>query len=42
LNEKIDEDLKTAIKARDTMRISCLRMLKASVKITSSYEINPE
>ena len=32
LNEKIDEDLKTAIKARDRMRISCLRMLKASVK----------
>jgi uncharacterized protein YqeY len=32
LNKKIDEDLKTAIKAKDGMRISCPRMLKASVK----------
>lgn len=32
LNEKIVEDLKTAIKAKDQIRVSCLRMLKASMK----------
>jgi uncharacterized protein YqeY len=32
LNEKIAEDLKNAIKAKDELRISCLRMLKTSVK----------
>jgi uncharacterized protein YqeY len=32
LNEKIAEDLKEAIKARNALRMSCLRMLKASVK----------
>jgi hypothetical protein len=32
LNEKIVEDLRTAIKAKDEIRISCLRMLKTSVK----------
>jgi uncharacterized protein YqeY len=32
LSEKITDDLKDAIKARDTLRTSCLRMLKTSVK----------
>lgn len=32
LNEKISEDLKNAMKAKDELRISCLRMLKASMK----------
>lgn len=32
MNEKIAEDLKNAIKAKDELRISCLRMLKTSVK----------
>jgi uncharacterized protein YqeY len=32
LNEKIVEDLKTAMKAKDGFRVSCLRMLKTSVK----------
>jgi uncharacterized protein YqeY len=32
LSEKISEDLKNAIKAKDGLRLSCLRMLKASVK----------
>lgn len=32
LNEKIVEDLKTAIKAKNGFRVSCLRMLKTSVK----------
>ena len=32
LNEKIVEDLKNAIKSKDELRISCLRMLKTSVK----------
>lgn len=32
MNEKIVEDLKNAIKAKDKLRISCLRMLKTSVK----------
>ena len=32
MNEKIVEDLKNAIKSKDELRISCLRMLKTSVK----------
>lgn len=32
MNEKIAEDLKNAIKAKDELRISCLRILKTSVK----------
>ncbi|MDY6972240.1 MAG: GatB/YqeY domain-containing protein, partial [Thermodesulfobacteriota bacterium] len=32
LNQKIIEDFKDAMKARDAVRISCLRMLKASLK----------
>jgi uncharacterized protein YqeY len=32
LNQKIIEDLKNSIKARDKVRTSCLRMLKASLK----------
>ncbi len=32
LSAKIDEDLKTAIKAKDSLRVSCMRMLKTSVK----------
>jgi len=32
LNQKIDEDLKRSLKAKDKMRTSCLRMIKTSVK----------
>ena len=32
LHEKINQDLKEAMKAKDTVRLSCLRMLKSSVK----------
>lgn len=32
LTTRITEDLKGAIKARDEFRVSCLRMLKASIK----------
>lgn len=32
LDQKINEDLKNAIKARDSVRVSCLRMLKSSLK----------
>ena len=32
LNQKIAEDLKQAMKAKDTIRLSCLRMLKSSLK----------
>ena len=32
LEEKITNDLKAAMKARDTIRTSCLRMLKAALK----------
>jgi len=32
LNQKIVEDLKAAMKAKDKDRVSCLRMLKASLK----------
>ena len=32
LNTKIADDLKNAMKAKDSFRLSCLRMLKASVK----------
>ena len=31
LTEKIDEDLKTALKARDTLRVETIRFLKASL-----------
>jgi hypothetical protein len=30
--EQISEDLKGSMKARDELRVSCLRMLKTSVK----------
>ena len=32
LNQKIVEDLKAAMKAKDAARVSCLRMLKTSLK----------
>jgi uncharacterized protein YqeY len=32
LNQKINEDLKDAMKAKDSLRVSCLRMLKTSIK----------
>jgi uncharacterized protein len=32
LHQKITDDLKTAMKARDEARVSCLRMIKASLK----------
>ena len=32
LNQKIPEDLKEAIKTRDALRTSCLRMLKTAMK----------
>ena len=32
LNQKINEDLKDAMKAKDTVQVSCLRMLKTSIK----------
>lgn len=32
LNEKIVDDLKHAIKAKDEVKVSCLRMLKTAVK----------
>ena len=32
LDEKIVEDLKKAMKEKDTLRLSCLRMLKAALK----------
>jgi uncharacterized protein YqeY len=32
LKEKIDEDLKNSLKAKDATRTACLRMLKASLK----------
>ena len=32
LNEKILDDLKNAMKAKDSVRVSCLRMLKTAVK----------
>jgi uncharacterized protein YqeY len=32
LNQKIAEDLKEAMKAKDKVRVSCLRMLKTSLK----------
>jgi uncharacterized protein len=32
LSEQFDKDLKKAMKARDEIRVSCLRMLKSSLK----------
>jgi uncharacterized protein YqeY len=32
LNQKIAEDLKQAMKAKDSVRLSCLRLLRAAVK----------
>jgi uncharacterized protein YqeY len=32
MNQKINEDLKDAMKAKDSVRVSCLRMLKTAVK----------
>ena len=32
IEEKITNDLKTAMKAKDGIRVSCLRMLKTSIK----------
>ena len=31
-NQKINEDLKDAMKAKDSLRVSCLRMLKTALK----------
>ena len=33
LNQRISEDLKQAMKAKDSIRLSCLRMLRSSSKI---------
>jgi len=45
LASRITEDLKNAIKTRDELRVSCLRMLKASVKneqVRKGHELNEE
>lgn len=45
LNEKIVEDLKQAMKAKDSVRVSCLRMLKASLKnkqVEKRHELGDE
>lgn len=45
LNQKIAEDLKAAMKAKDEARISCLRMLKTSLKnlqVDKGRELNDE
>ena len=45
LADKIDEDLRGAIKTRDHLRVSCHRMLKASVKnekVKKGRELNEE
>lgn len=35
LTEKIDGDIKTAMKARETLKLSALRMLKAAISTTA-------
>ena len=45
LNHKIIEDLKVAMKKQDRLRLSCLRMLKASLKnrqVEKGRELNDE
>ena len=45
LVQKIAEDLKQAIKARDELRTSCLRMLKTAIKnaqVEKMHELNDE
>ena len=41
LNEKIADDLKDAMKNRDSFRLACLRILKSSIK-TKQVEIGRE
>lgn len=45
LSQKITEDLKTAMKAKDTIRISCLRLLKTAIKnkqVEKGKELNDD
>lgn len=45
LNQKIAEDLKDAMKQKDSLRLSCLRMLKTSIKnmqVEKRSELNDE
>ena len=45
LNQQITEDLKNALKQKDNIRVSCLRMLKAAVKnmqVEKRRELNEE
>jgi uncharacterized protein YqeY len=45
LSQKIPEDLKEAMKARDAFRTSCLRMLKAALKnkqVELGHELNDD
>lgn len=45
LNQKIADDLKEAMKARDSLRLSCLRMLRAALKnlqVEKGHELDEE
>ncbi len=45
ISQKITEDLKEAMKTKDTMRISCLRMLKSNIKnkqVETGHELTDE
>jgi len=45
LSQKIIEDLKVAMKAKDTLRVSCLRMLKTALKnkqVEKGHELEDE
>jgi uncharacterized protein YqeY len=45
LNQKIAEDLKQAMKSKDSLRLSCLRMLKAALKnlqVEKGHELGEE
>ena len=45
LNQKIAEDLKQAMKAKDSVRLSCLRLLRAAVKnlqVEKGHELGDE
>lgn len=45
LNENVLEDLKNAMKARDEVRVSCLRLLRASLKnkqVEKGRELNDD
>lgn len=45
LNQRIIEDLKTAMKAKDADRLSCIRMLKSALKnlqVEKGRELNDE